>query len=138
MKTVSQSPNNIFTFIYFLIIISSQHFLFLFLPLSPPTYSHALLQIYSLLFTNCYCIYVYPLIFLNITCSDHKMDCKYVFRVDHLALDNQCCAFLCRRPPLPISRFSHLPIVLCVWLRPHGFRSTNLTSLLFLSCSYDI
>jgi hypothetical protein len=44
----------------------------------------------------------------------------YVFRADHLALENNWCALSPRKAVLALN-IPWLPVVLCVELRPRGF-----------------
>lgn len=51
----------------------------------------------------------------------YNVTCIYVFRADHLVLDNQwVCSFLGRATPF-IHIFPRWPVVLCVGLRPLSF-----------------
>lgn len=47
----------------------------------------------------------------------------YVSRADLLTLDNQLMCSSLERTTSPAPSFTHLPIVLCVELRPHVFSS---------------
>ena len=53
--------------------------------------------------------------------NPYNVACRYVFKMDHLALDNQLVCSLLGKATSPALSFPQLPIVLCVGCRPSGF-----------------
>lgn len=94
-------------------------------------------------FINCYCMHVYICLYIHIAKqnlqSSHNATCMYIFRSDHLILDNLLVCSSLGKTTSPAPRIAQLPIVICVGLRPHGlfpfygmFVSIILVQLMFM------